>query len=280
MKFINKLFLLLSSALIVTSCDSSSSLTSSSTTSIDDTSVKYVSKWGDEYAETIISNLGVDLPYIENKGFDLELTTDNYGDPLVCIYVYEYDDKTSEDLTIEYASICQNEGYLITSGQESAFDENYNIITYTIYYADGWINDVDAIEIQFLEGMHNGKYALGIFAYNYVHYDTNKWPTNIVNRLLGHDIPSLYVEGYTYYAELLVDDEGYQYAYISIENAYDTSEEEYKQILINNGYLIDDSEYDEYGYFAFPGQQSEYQDHGIQFKHSYGYGLEIYIMPM
>ena len=255
-------------------------MTSSSTTSIDDTSVKYISKWGDEYAETIISNLGVDLPYIENKGFDLELTTDNYGDPLVCIYVYEYDDKTSEDLMIEYASICQNEGYLITSGQESAFDENYNIITYTIYYADGWINDVDAIEIQFLEGMHNGKYALGIFAYNYVHYDTNKWPTNIVNRLLGHDIPSLYVEGYTYYAELLVDDEGYQYAYISIENAYDTSEEEYKQILINNGYLIDDSEYDEYGYFAFPGQQSEYQDHGIQFKHSYGYGLEIYIMPM
>ena len=91
MKLINKLFLLLSSALIVTSCDSSSSLTSSSTTSIDDTSVKYISKWGDEYAETIISNLGVDLPYIENKGFDLELTTDNYGDPLVCIYVYEYE---------------------------------------------------------------------------------------------------------------------------------------------------------------------------------------------
>lgn len=286
MNFLKKLGLLLTIPFIASCAPSVQDTTSVDTNTNTEPSVPsepvvvYSSVWGDEYGETIVKNLGVDLPYIENQGFDIVETVDNYGDPLICIYVYEYEGHASEDLVLEYAEICANTGYAVESGVQSSMDENYVITTYTVWYADGWINDVDAIEIQFLEGKHNGKYALGIFAFNYVHYDEHAWPTNIVNKVLGHDVPGIDEDYYTYFATLETDGAGETYVYISIDGGWEGLEDEYIEILETNGYVIDDSDYDEHGYFAFPINGAAYIDHGIQFKYSYGYGLEIYIVPM
>lgn len=242
--------------------------------------VVYSSAWGDEYGETIVKNLGVDIPYIENQGFDVVETVDNYGDPLICIYVYEYEGHDSVSLVEDYAVICANQGYAVESGVQSSMDENYVITTYTVWYADGWINDVDAIEIQFLEGRHNGKYALGIFAFNYVHYDEHAWPSNVVNSLLGHDVPGIDESYYTYNASIKVDEYGEKFIYIVIDGAWNDIETEYLELLESSGYVIDDSEYDECGYFALPLNGAEYMDHGIQFAYSDWYGLEILIVPL
>ena len=262
-----------------------SEVSDTNTTSSSDTNentepnIIYRSVWGDEYGETIIKNLGVDLPYIANEGFDIVLSKDSFGDPLVCIYVYEYEGHDSLQLVEEYASICADAGYAVEAGTQTSMDENYVITQYTVFYADGWINDVDAVEIQFLEGKHNGKYALGIFAFNYVHYDAHAWPTNVVKKLLGHDVPHIEESGFEYEA-MLENDGTESYLYICMDNTWEETEEFYKEVLENNGYLVDDSEYYEYGYFAYPINGYQYMDHAIQFKYSYGYGLEIFIIPM
>lgn len=275
MNILKKLGLLLAIPFVTTGCASSEQPTTQR-----EPKTVYSSAWGEEYGETIVKNLGVDLPYIENEGFDVIESVDDFGDPLICIYVYEYEGHDSVSLVGEYANICADAGYDVVSGDQTVWAEDYSGYSiFTIFYADGWINDVDAIEIQFCEGKHNGQYALGIFAFNYIHYDENAWPTAVVEKMFGHDVPGINESCYTYYAEMCADEDG-NYLYISISNTWEDIEQEYYEILEDNGYVIDDRYYDEFGYFAYPTDEAEYQDHGIQFKFDAWYGLEIIIVPL
>ncbi|MCQ2772532.1 MAG: hypothetical protein MJ238_04575, partial [Bacilli bacterium] len=168
------------------------------------------SKWGDEYTETIVGTLGEDLPFLECDSYEVTLLEDDFGDPMVVIYCYMPEDQIQTTLD-EYANICAEEGYDVTYDTLAQWDpDGMYYYYYDVFFADKVISETKGIEMQFLEGNNKGKECLGIFAYNYIYVDENIWPSNLINELLGHDIPHLDGEGYKYDAKI------YSQGYIDI----------------------------------------------------------------
>lgn len=257
---------------LLAGCSSDPELSSSGY--ISSSAFAYRSVWGDEYAETIVGSLGEDIPYIDCDSFECEKSQDDFGDPLICLYVY-FDDASSLDLKLEeYAQIARGNGYEVTIS--TGFDSS-SFVYYDVYFADKVINDKTGIELQFLLGGRNNRDCLGIFAYNYVYDEPDRWPTNLVTSLLGYDIPHLEDTGeykYTYQ----IHPEGYIDMVIS--NVPDDAEEIYIALLTENRYSVTDDQYDEdtgeyLGKFAFP----EDKRHAVQFGVTI-YGLEIYIFKV
>ena len=234
----------------------------------------YESAWGSEYAEAIVGSLGEDLPYIRGTSFECEVAEDDFGDPLICLYVY-FDDSDSLEFKLEeYASIARNNGYEVTVS--TGFDQD-SFSYYDVYFADKVIDAATGIELQFLLGGHNNRDCMGIFAYNYVYDEPGKWPTNLVTSLLGYDIPHLEDTG-TYQYTYQIHPEGYIDMVIS--NVPVDTEDAYVTLLTENGYTVTEDQYDEetgdyLGRFAFPDNR----DHTIQFGVTV-YGLEIYIFKI
>ena len=238
--------------------------------------VKPVSKWGDEYSELIIESLGEDIPYIDCPSYDIELSFDDYGDPMVVFYLYfaeaDFDNKLEE-----YAIIADSEGYLVSLETVSYWDPTYGRISYDVYFADKAISDSKGIEMQILIGSHNYRDCIGIFAYNYVVDSPNYWPSNLVESLLGYDIPHLEDTGeYTYYAK--INPEGY--IDMVIYNVSSTADEDYYALLEAHDYLVTDEMYDEetgeyMGRFAYSPDGKVCIQFGLS-----QYGLEIYIYKL
>lgn len=232
------------------------------------------SKWGEEYNETIIGSLKCDIPYIEVDNFDVVLSEDEYGDPLVMIFLYFDEDLITSKLE-EYSSICANEGYLIEKTTNAGVgDDNMTTIIYDVYYADKVITSTLGIELQFLEGSYKGRECMGIFAYNYLIAPKNYWPSEIVTSFLGFDIPHLEDDGnYIYKVELYTD-----YLYIRITNPNSNDQERYAKLLRENNYIVEEEYYDEeigdyYGQMAYLANKEYF----IQFGQTTDYGLEIMI---
>lgn len=260
---------------LLCSCNVTENVSSSQSSSSQ--SVQMESRYGEEFAEKIVGNLSVDIPYMEADHYDCVVTQDDFGDPLVCMYLM-YDDTSLnlEEKLAEYSNICYNEGYTceFTTNREHQSD---GYIEYNIYYADKELDDVKAIELQFLVGGRNGKDCIGIFAFNYIIVKPNMWPTNLVADVIGHDVPHLPEDNYTYAAQLEMDN-GVKYVFISMKGTSYDEEVAYKDLLVQEGFSIVDTEYDEYGYFAY-APNNEYV---IQFKfddQSY-FDLEIFIWKL
>lgn len=235
---------------------------------------KVDSKWGAEYNEIIIDNLGCDIPFIESDNYEVVLTEDDYGDALVMIYVYFEEDQISAKLE-EYSQICSNEDYFVEKTTNAGIaDDGLTTILYDVYYADKAIDSKTGIELQFLEGAYKGVECMGIFAYNYLIAPKNAWPSEIVTSFLGHDVPHLPDDGnYNYKVELYTD-----YLYIRITNPKSNDQENYAFLLEENGYIVSDEYYDEetgdyYGQLAY----LESEEYYIQFGQTANYGLEIMI---
>ena len=198
------------------------------------------SKWGKQYNDVIIGNLGEDVPYIESDGYDIVLSTDDYDDPMVIFYVYF--DESIEAKMEEYSMIAQVEGYSVTLATQSTYDPTMGFIQFDIYYADKVIDNTRGIELQFLEGTYKGKECMGIFAFNYAHDDEYSWPTNLVTSLLGYDIPHLEDNGtYKYYAR--INSEGY--IDMVIYNVDSNAADEYEALLKEYGFTVTEDVYDQ-----------------------------------
>ena len=236
------------------------------------------SKWGSKYNEIIIGNLGADIPFIEAPKYEVQESEDDFGDPLIIIYLY-FEESEIEAKLEEYSLVCQNEGYVVSLEQQGYLDPTtYEKYTYDVYFADKEIDDTLGMEIQFLEGNNKGKECLGIFAYSYVVDNPYAWPTNLVTSLLGHDVPHLPDEGnYTYEVHINSDGVGGKYIDMIISGVALTAEEDYIALLEKEGFTILKDQYDpetyEYmGHFAYSPDET----YVIQFGLS-SYGLEIYI---
>lgn len=281
MKKIFKLALLSLSSLLVVACNGKNNPSTSDSPSLDDSVTSVVeelpvSQWGEEYSELIIGTLGADIPYIECPSFEIKLSKDDYGDPMVVFYLYFKDSELEEKLE-EYAMIADYSGYYVEFATQNSFDPSYGFIQYDLYYASKAISDTRGIEMQILIGSNGYRDCIGIFAYNYVVDVPNSWPSNLVESLLGYDVPHLPDTGeYEYYAK--INPEGY--IDMIIYNVSATAEDEYCSILEANDYLVTDELWDEetgeyMGRFAY----SPDGDVVIQFGLSQ-YGLEIYIYKM
>lgn len=211
---------------------------------------------------------------MECDSFDFTASVDDYGDPLVIGKLHFEDESLLVSKLDEYANICVNEGYAINFETRRDFDsESFSYIEYDLYYADKNISSTLGIELQFLiGGENNGKECIGIFAFNYPVYDKNAWPSNLVIEVLGHDVPHLPENGYTYQASLNTDSESNLYVDMVISNTTYQDELDYLEMLQTQRFVINDEEYDEYGFFAYSPDRT----YVIQFKYT-DYGLEIYI---
>ena len=234
------------------------------------------SKWGSKYNEIIIGNLGADIPFIEAPKYEVQESEDDFGDPLIIIYLY-FEESEIEAKLEEYSLICQNEGYVVNFTQQNYWDyDNFEEYVYDVYYADKEISDSLGMELQFLEGNNKGKECLGIFAYNYAVDSPYAWPTNLVTSLLGHDVPHLPDEGnYTYEVHINADSTAGNYIDMIISGVSSTAEDDYAALLIEAGYDVSDPTYDGEDYMGRYAYSPDY-DYCIQFGLS-TYGLEIYI---
>lgn len=257
----------------------------------------YVSKWGDEYAEDIVKNLGVDIPYWEHKTVDVELSFDDLNEPMLSLFL-TFDDTTTIDAEMDgYAQyLASRKGYTVVHRDEMYIDyDTFTVYQYSVYYADRVIDEENNIglELQFLEGNHNGKECMGIYAFTYLVVDQTKWPTDFLMHYLGVEVPHPewnYIDGYYFDAYVDVfekekeDDPTIPYVIISVGGTYLDDEEEYKDYLIEQGFGVSDAYYDDgEGYYAFYTlEEDEDADTSvalvINFFYSYDYGcLIIYV---
>lgn len=253
MKKTLSIFGLLVGCCLLASCTTTPS---SSTTSNTDTFVSY---WGDETVEKAIeSSIQYDIPFFDAPSYDAVAGVDEVNDPTLEIYFMGYEEAEVIKKCDAYASVCKANGYEIN------FTTNYyEGGSYDVYYADKAISDLKGIEIQILAGTHNGEYCFAAFATTYILVEPSSFPNQLIQYYLGYEIPFIEDDRFTYEGQV-----GYEegiYVYIEAQNAVNEDEETYLNLLISEHYLIDDSQYDEYGYFAM----NEAQTYIVQFKFAY-----------
>jgi hypothetical protein len=257
----------------------SSSQTLLSTTSSFDiplSSSKAESKWGSAYTSMIIDKLGVDVPYLEAPSFDIEESKDDFGDPLICFYLY-FDEESISSKLSAYSEQISDEGYSVDFETIQSTGSDGSVIVYDCYFAEKVISTSSALELQFLEGSHNGKEAMGIFAFNSPYDNKNKWPSNLVISLLGEDIPHLDGgDGWTYEAKIHAEG----YIDMVISGVPTTSEDDYVSLLKKESYSVSEPQYDSedesyLGRFAYPPSKKFCIQFGLT-----TYGLEIFIYKL
>lgn len=189
-------------------------------------------------------SFGAELPYFSSDTLESEKGSDQYGDPTLWLYLH-YADDSSEYITgklSEYATCCDTLGYKVSFQTNRYFDEaTLSYLTYDVYYADLVIAPDKAIEMQFLEGAHNGE-CLGIYAYGYTPVSETSWPTSLLNNVLGFDVPHYEEEGCTYVSWEQNDgtDNSYgNYVGIAVKGVDKTSEDTYSAILEKASYKVD-----------------------------------------
>ena len=234
--------------------------------------------WDEDFDETCLDSIGVVIPYLENKSYHLSVTTDDYGDPLVQAYVYFDSEEELESSADRYATICEADGYQVTYETMRQFDPTtMSYLEFGLYYADIVIDKKTAVELQFLLGAdEKGVDCLGIFGFNFLYFDKNSWPSIFVEDLVGEDIPHLEDPLYTYSAWELHDDALGNYVEIVQYGTEYDDEQRYVELFEEKGYTIDDSEADEYGYFAY----SEDNSYCVNFYYdiNYYYAMTFYII--
>lgn len=264
MKSIKRLFLL-PILLLAVSCNGNN-----------DSSIAKNSKWGIELGTILEKNLGIDLPYISCDSFTYDDKIDDYGDPLTVIYCYFESEEALDNSPNVYASLCEKDGYDVTLETIGSTIDGVTYV-YDCYFADKIISDTKGIELQFLLGADNlGRDCLGIFAFTYKNYDKNVWPATLISEYLdGATIPSVDGEGYTYNYWSLIDNSGNEYLEIVVYGTSFEDEGKYCATLAKNGYVVDNSNYDEYGYLAMSSDGKI----GLSFYYDYNYynGIVIYI---
>jgi hypothetical protein len=255
----SKIILSLFSLLLV-SCGSFSSTAGLTSTSSNESSseidsvsssLKRNSLWGEELGNLSYDTLGFDLPYLTNSSFNYNLSKDDYGDPLLIVHCFFEEEEKLDSSMSDYGQILSDLGFSLDYETQSYFDQDQlAYITYDICYADYDIDGMTGIELQFLLGQDNGKDCLGIFAFNYAIVSSSSWPTNLLKKVLGLEIPKYEKDGFTYNGYELTDNDLGNYVEIVINGSTYDDEKAYYDILQDKEFTIDDSKYDEFGYYA------------------------------
>ena len=196
------------------------------------------SLWGEEAARYMDESFGVELPYPGDYRYEFEMEPDEYGDPTMWVYLY-VDEADIEKVLGEYATTCYRDGYEVIYGPRTEFIDGV-IYTFNVYVGDKKIDDHWGIELTFLEGSHNGKECIGIYATKYILVNKAEWPTYMLEYYNGHDIPH-YVEdagGLSYEAWVNHDDAWGNYVGICVEGADLEAGESYADFLYQQGYTI------------------------------------------
>lgn len=235
--------------------------------------------WGKELAEAIYETVQTVIPYQEGTVAKYEQSIDDYGDPLISIYLtYDSEDAANKAFN-DYANACAAVGYVVEIQTLKYIDyETLSYFLYDVAFADLVIGDHLGVEIQTTVSTYEGKDALGIFAYNYVHCEKNEYPSVAVDKLFGEysGIPEVIGEGYEYSFMFFIDQEGNQGLEIVVTGCTYEIEEEYFNLFAEKTtyYQIKCDTLDE----DYEEQVSEYVEFEDQFYYMGWLGDEIAVV--
>ena len=123
--------------------------------------------WDAETRETMVRTLGMVIPEARHDTFRTKEGVDSYGDPTLWVY-------------------CFFEGHTSTTNEPG--EEGGDNKSYSAYVCD-FETGSHGVEMWVLEGADNGKEALGIYAYPYVVVPKNAWPTDLISKVIGSNVP-------------------------------------------------------------------------------------------
>jgi hypothetical protein len=130
------------------------------------------------------------IPEARHDGFRTKEGVDSYGDPTLWVYCFfeGHTSTTNEpgeeggDKVIQ-AAITDYIYELTLSNWAVTYNKSYSA------YVCDFETGSHGVEMWVLEGADNGKEALGIYAYPYVVVPKNAWPTDLISKVIGCNVP-------------------------------------------------------------------------------------------
>ncbi len=146
--------------------------------------------WDAETRETMVRTLGMVIPEARHDTFRTKEGVDSYGDPTLWVYCFfeGHTSTTNEpgeeggDKVIQ-AAITDYIYELTLSNWAVTYNKSYSA------YVCDFETGSHGVEMWVLEGADNGKEALGIYAYPYVVVPKNAWPTDLISKVIGANVP-------------------------------------------------------------------------------------------
>jgi hypothetical protein len=146
--------------------------------------------WDAETRETMVRTLGMVIPEARHDTFRTKEGVDSYGDPTLWVYCFfeGHTSTTNEpgeeggDKVIQ-AAITDYIYELTLSNWAVTYNKSYSA------YVCDFETGSHGVEMWVLEGADNGKEALGIYAYPYVVVPKNAWPTDLISKVIGGNVP-------------------------------------------------------------------------------------------
>ena len=226
------------------------------------------SQWGLTNAKKMYDTFSTVVPYIASDSYEIEYSIDDYGDPLVSMYLYYSTDEAANQGVETFAQALADIGYTVELTTDVYIDwDTYTYIEYEVAYGDKVIGTNLGMEYQFLASEKNNKPCLGIFGYNYVYSPKDVFPTVAVEKILGKKaskIPTVEGEGYEYSFMFNVDkDNGAMGLEIVIKNTMYTIEQEYFA-KVARAAKMGQTMYDDYdedfaqAVMTYPGYEDQY----------------------
>lgn len=244
---------------LVVSCTPStisSTLTTDTTNTTTTTSEveEFKSHWGvKEVEEAIEASIKFDIPYFYAPKYVANATVDAFNDPTLELYFLGFEEDETIVKAEAYANVCKASGYEVDFKTN-----NYEGIEYDVYFATTKMNDEFEIQLQIVHGQTgNNEYGVAVNATICVIVDGTSFPSNLIEHYFDYSIPVLEKEYFTYYGEVGIQDNTIV-GYIELQNARQSDEDEYYNLVKDAGYQIDDTYYYDYGYICLSSDNGHY----------------------
>ncbi|HMM00861.1 MAG TPA: hypothetical protein PKC96_05935 [Bacilli bacterium] len=262
-KKFSSLLLLAASLLVVASCEKggtssspSDSASESLSESLDGTSLSegtsevelvvpeagetFSATWPSAAINSVLGGVEVVVPAFSSpSGFAYLTVEDDSGD---YVYIHTLFDETGEDV---YSAVLTGSGWAVDDTQY----DDYGLVA---------IDSTESVAVQFYH--YAGEIVFMVFLVPEEEeepiIESATWPADAIVELLGSSVsvPAYTGEGPFFYA-VLEDDFG-EYLMVYAEADSTASEDGYVTLLETAGWTVDDSYYDDYGYFADDATES------------------------
>ena len=248
------------------------------------------SPWGEEAALASYETIGTIVPYFEADAFSYEVTTDDFGDPAIWFYLYFDTQETAESKLTDYAyAAWEQEGYeCVIKPTRFQDPDTYSTFEMNVLYADLELDDNQAVEIQGLasQKVYNDTKmgCLGLFCFNYIpNSDPSRFPTYAAESIIGknNDLPVLVGDDLTFNFAFFMYD-GHKCLEIQVTSKttnYEIEEEYFNQLLDNNFFIEQYSDYDQAFTkveFYRTGTYPEYDDSICYYAYPYSSDYIVY----
>lgn len=200
--------------------------------------------WPDEYISSV---LGYSVPKVEAKSYELYVSYADNGNDKLIFYCYG----VNHNCDTEYADILKQKGYETEDVSGMIFAKN-NLLEINIEF---YMYAGDILYVQ----MYSTKIPVV------------EWPSEEIISIIGVDLPHYKEDGVTYDTRYITSSDEKQIFTIYCDGASSTSIDCYKDLLIENDWVLDSEvDFEQYGYVLYLDRYCE-EEHMVQLVYSYQY---------